>query len=156
MEIAPLQRPVVASDIQPERLAGNTQLTQSQKIGEASRQFESILLKQILDSAQKTVIKSKYSDNSTSASIYHDMVTNQLADSISKSGALGLARTFEQQLDRPHAASMAGNEPTAAAKPILRAGVATARPKTPAETAHTGGAGHATADHHAIHPIKRS
>jgi len=84
------------------------------------------------------------------------MVTNQLADSISKSGALGLARTFEQQLNRPHATSMAGNEPTTAAKPTLSAGVATDRPKTHAETNQAGGKGPVTATHHAIHPLKRS
>lgn len=146
MELAPLQRHVVASDIQPERLAGNSQLSESQKIGEASRQFESILLKQILDGAQKTVIKSKYSDNSTSASIYQGMITNQLADSISKSGALGLARTFEQQLNRPPAASMAGNGPTAAAKPTLPAEVATDRPKTRAGLSNAGGTRPATTE----------
>jgi len=140
MELAPLQRHVVASDIQPERLAGNQQLTQSEKVGEASRQFESILLKQILDSAQKTVIKSKYSDTSTSASIYHDMVTNQLADSISKSGALGLAKSFDQQLNRTHGTpATAGGEPTTTAMHPLHAEIAVDRPKTRSGTPQTLG-----------------
>jgi Rod binding domain-containing protein len=59
-----------------------------------ARQFEAILLRQILQSTQKTVIPSKFSDNSTAASIYHDLVTHQLADSISKSGTVGLAKTL--------------------------------------------------------------
>jgi Rod binding domain-containing protein len=102
MNIEALKPHIDASEIAPERLAGNTALTDKQKIAEASRQFESILLKQILESAQKTVIKSKYSeDSSTASSIYHDMVTTQLADSISKSGEFGLAKSFEQQLDQP-------------------------------------------------------
>lgn len=139
MNIAALQRPVVASDIAPERLAGNAQLTEDQKIAEASRQFEAILLRQVLESAQKTVIKSKFSDDSTSSSIYQDMITNQLADSISKSGALGLAKTFEHQLDRPHAAaSMDGNDSTAAATPASSAEVAKARPKTRENNFFTG------------------
>jgi Rod binding domain-containing protein len=50
------------------------------------------------------VIKSKFSEDSTSSSIYHDMVTTRLADSISKSGSFGLAKTFDQQLNRPHSA----------------------------------------------------
>lgn len=111
MNIPALKPHVVASEIAPERLAKNPQLTEQQKIGEASRQFESILLKQILESSQKTVIKSKYSDDSTASGIYHDMVTTRLADSISKSGAFGLAKTFEQQLNRPHA--KAGDAPMA-------------------------------------------
>ncbi|HEX4266131.1 MAG TPA: rod-binding protein [Verrucomicrobiae bacterium] len=101
MNIPALKPHVVASDISPERLAKNPQLTEHEKIAEASRQFESILLKQILDGAQKTVIKSKFSDDSTASGIYHDMITQQLADSISKSGTFGLAKTFEQQLNRP-------------------------------------------------------
>jgi Rod binding domain-containing protein len=102
MNISPLTPHIDASEIAPERLAKNPKLTEQQKIAEASRQFESILLKQVLESSQKTVIKSKFTEDSTSSSIYHDMVTTQLADSISKSGKFGLAKTFEQQLDRPH------------------------------------------------------
>ena len=100
MNIPALQPKVVASEIAPERLANNPKLTEQQKVGEASRQFESILLKQILDSSQKTVIKSKFNEDSTASGIYHDMVTTRLADSISKSGSFGLAKTFQQQLNR--------------------------------------------------------
>jgi Rod binding domain-containing protein len=109
MEINPLQRKVDASEIEPERLAGNSQLTKSQKIAEASRQFEAVLLQQILDSTQKTVIKSKYAEDSTSSAIYRDQVTSQLAQCISKSGAFGLAKVFEQQLTRPDSAALKTN-----------------------------------------------
>ncbi len=100
MEINPLQRQIAAADIAPERLAGNPRLSREQKIAEASRQFEAVLLRQILGDAQKTVIPSEFSDQSTAAGIYQDLSTSTLADSISKSGALGLARAFEQQLNR--------------------------------------------------------
>jgi Rod binding domain-containing protein len=102
MNIPPLNPHIDASSIAPERLAKNSSLTEQQKIAEASRQFESILLKQILDSSQKTVIKSKLTDDSTASSIYKDMVTTRMADSISKSGAFGLSQTFEKQLNGPH------------------------------------------------------
>ena len=101
MQVNPLQRQIAAADIAPERLAGNPHLTQKQKIAEASRQFEAVLLRQILGDAQKTVIPSEFSDSSTAAGIYHDLITKTLADSISKSGAFGLARTFQQQLNHP-------------------------------------------------------
>ena len=103
MAISPLQRHVSAADLPPERLAANTTLSEKEKVAEASRQFEAILVRQILDASQKTVIQSKFSDNSTAATIYHDMVTNQLADAISKSGSLGLSAIFERQLNRPGA-----------------------------------------------------
>ena len=98
MQINPLQRHLQADALPPEQLAGNKLLSEQEKIHEASRQFEAILLRQILETTQKPVIKSKFSDNSTAGSVYRDMVTCQLADSISKSGAFGLAKTFEQQL----------------------------------------------------------
>jgi peptidoglycan hydrolase FlgJ len=105
MNVPALNSRVSAADIPPERLAGNTSLTEAQKIAEASRQFEAILLRQILSETQKTAIPSKYTDNSVASGIYRDMVTNQLADSISKSGSFGLAKTFERQLTSKPAAS---------------------------------------------------
>ena len=86
-----------------EDLAGNKHLTEQQKIAEASRQFEAIMLRQILSESQKPVITSEFTDNSTAAGIYQDYVTNTLADSMSKSGTLGLAKVFEQQLSHPAA-----------------------------------------------------
>lgn len=109
MVVSSLQPQVKAADLPPEQLAGSTVLTEDQKIAEASRQFEAILLRQILQETQKTVIASRYSDNSTSSGIYRDMITSQLAESISKSGSFGVAKTFERQLSQPARSS----EPTA-------------------------------------------
>ena len=81
-----------------EQIAGNKSLSKSDKLAEASRQFESVLLRQILGSARKTVIKSKFTEDSLSSGIYQDMVTEQLADSISRSGGFGLARGLQTQL----------------------------------------------------------
>ena len=102
MNVSPLQPQIDASSIAPERLAKNPKLTEQQKIAEASRQFEAILLKQVLENSQKTVIKSKLNEDSTSSGIYHDMITTQMADSISKSGKFGLTQTFEHQLNKSH------------------------------------------------------
>jgi len=90
-----------AADIAPEDLVSNKSLNEHQKIAEASRQFEALLLRQILAEAQKPVIKSEFTDNSTAAGIYQDFITGQLSDSLSKSGAFGLAKVFERQLDHP-------------------------------------------------------
>jgi len=129
MEVNPIQRQIVASDIAPEQLAGNSRLTEKQKIGEASRQFEAVLLRQILGDSQKTVIKSEFSDSSTAAGIYQDLITNTLADSISKSGAFGLAKTFEQQLNRPPSSSdKAGQGTSAKTMSASTTKVAAARP----------------------------
>jgi flagellar protein FlgJ len=103
MNISPIpsQSPVDTSNIPVEDLAGNKRLTEQQKIAEASRQFEAIMLRQILSESQKPVITSEFTDNSTAAGIYQDYITNTLAESMSKSGTLGLAKVFEQQLSHP-------------------------------------------------------
>jgi flagellar protein FlgJ len=126
MDVPVISKAVAAAEIAPERLANTTALTESQKIAEASRQFEAILLRQILATSQKPVIASKFTDNSTASEIYRDMVTTQLADSISKSGAFGLASTFEHQLKRPEnlhskpgPAALAGNPSSSTAKTDL-------------------------------------
>ena len=109
--------PAVPSNIRVEDLAGNKNLTEQQKIGEASRQFEAIMLRQILSEAQKPVITSEFTDNSTAAGIYQDFTTNALADSMSKAGTLGLAKVFEQQLSHP--ASKANGATKAVASSVI-------------------------------------
>src|ERR1700743_994701 len=103
MNIAPIQSATDASKIPLEDLAANKHLTEQQKVAEASRQFEAIMLRQILSESQKPVITSEFTDNSTASGIYQDYITNTLADSMSKSGTLGLSKVFEQQLSHPAA-----------------------------------------------------
>ncbi|MFO1488098.1 MAG: rod-binding protein [Verrucomicrobiota bacterium] len=126
MEINSATTKVDASMIAPERLAGNSQLTKQEKVAEASRQFEAVLLRQILENSQKTVIKSSYADNSTSSAIYRDQFVSQMADSISKAGTFGFAKTFEQQLNRPAERDSSTN-PAPAAAPLHLSGAAAQR-----------------------------
>ena len=107
MNISPIQpkidpAKIDTSHIPLESLASNKALTEDQKVAEASKQFEAILLRQFLSESQKPVIQSEFTDNSTTAGIYQDFITNQLADSMSHNGGIGLAKTFEQQLTHHH------------------------------------------------------
>ena len=102
MNIASIQSKVDAGHIDIESLAGNKALSQDQKIAEASRQFEAIMVRQFLTESQKSVIKSSFTDDSATAGIYQDMITNQMADNLTRSGGIGLAKTFEQQLTHHH------------------------------------------------------
>jgi Rod binding domain-containing protein len=103
MNVSAIQPKVDASHIQVESLADNKALSQDQKIAEASRQFEAILLRQFLAESQKPVVQTEFTDNSASAGIYQDFITNQLADNLSRNGGIGLAKSFERQLTHPAA-----------------------------------------------------
>lgn len=73
---------------------------ESAAIQEVSRQFEAILVRQILNTAHVGAAFGPESEASTTSEVYRDMLTSQLADQISKSGDLGLAKQMERQLGR--------------------------------------------------------
>ena len=101
---------VQAADLPLEHLAKNQQLTEEEKVGELSRQFEAVLLRQILKDVKKSVIKSTLTPEASGSDIYNDMVTNQLAEGISKSGSFGFAKNLERDLLRQTIGKTHGTE----------------------------------------------
>ncbi len=87
-----------ANHLAVEQLAQNNKLTEAQKIGEVARHFEAILLRQFLNEATKPLMNGDDGMNPAQKGIYQDMITNTLADTISKSGEFGLSQVFRQQL----------------------------------------------------------
>jgi hypothetical protein len=79
MDISPLQSHVKASTVPFDQLAANPNVSQSDKVKEACRQFEAILLRQILGEARKTVITSSANGDSNETGIYNDMINNPTA-----------------------------------------------------------------------------
>src|SRR5438552_12283113 len=90
----------LSAELSPEQLAHNPKLSDAEKIGQLSRQFEAVLLRQILQQAHKTIIKSSLTEESATTGIYQDMITNQLAECISKSGSFGFAHNLQEELTR--------------------------------------------------------
>jgi len=118
MKIDPLQRPVKAEDIPLERLAASQSVDEPEKVSQVSRAFESVLLRQILQETQKPLLSAAASDRSAAGGIYRDMITNQLADSIARSGAFGLAHSLEAALQRKAAGVHGNGTPAAAERPV--------------------------------------
>ena len=100
MNVPSLRPAAPAENVPIEQLAGNKSLSEAQKVAEASRQFEAVLLRQLLGQARKKVFDSKFNQETAASGIYQDMVTSQLADGISRSGSFGLAHSLEPQLVR--------------------------------------------------------
>jgi Rod binding domain-containing protein len=96
---------VEASKLSLESLAGNKNISDADKVVEVSRQFEAVMLRQILQDIRKPILAPAEGD-ATASGIYSDMINNQLADSISRSGGFGLAKSLAAQLTHqvlPHA-----------------------------------------------------
>lgn len=100
MVIAPFQRHVNAADLPLDKLAANQQVSEADKVKEVSRQFEAVLVRQILAAAQKPVFASKMNPESSATGIYRDLLTDKLADTISHSKAIGLGDSLAHQLGR--------------------------------------------------------
>lgn len=100
MELSPLQTRIDPASLPPERLADHPQLSEQAKVAELSRQFEAVLLRQILGSAQKTMFPSSANPQSFGGEVYRDMIVQNLADGISQSGDFGLATSLQTQLGR--------------------------------------------------------
>ena len=117
MDISSLQRGVKATPLPLEKLASNSQLSKSEKLAEASRQFEAVLLRQILGESQKPLFKSKAAGSSVTSDIYHDLVNKEMAEQMSRSGTVGLARSLESQLKRQLNTGKTAEKPEAAEPP---------------------------------------
>lgn len=100
MDTSPLQRRVKADHLPLDQVMANAQIPEAEKVTAASRAFEAVLLRQILGEAQKTVIPSGLTQESASKGIYQDMLTNQLAENLSRGGGLGLGASLERQLQK--------------------------------------------------------
>ncbi|HXI50114.1 MAG TPA: rod-binding protein [Candidatus Saccharimonadales bacterium] len=94
-----------------EQLAANKNLSEPEKVNQASRQFEAVILRQILSQARKPVFPSKLTKESTASGIYQDLVTGQLADAISQNGSFGLAHSLQAQLHRQASPPPSGPAP---------------------------------------------
>ncbi len=100
MELATLQSRSAPANLPLDRLADSKQLSEAQKVAEAGRQFEAILVRQILGEAMKPVIKTEFNAPSAHSGIYQDLIVNQMADSLTRSGGMGLASSLSRDLSR--------------------------------------------------------
>jgi Rod binding domain-containing protein len=117
MQVQSLTRPINAAEIPLDRLARSSELSDAEKVSELTRQFEAILVRQILQEAQTNVFPTKLNPETPAKTIYQDLITNQLADNISHSGTLGLAETLTKQLTRQLAAEAKNPSPSSQSQP---------------------------------------
>jgi len=97
-----------------DRIADDASMSEQEKVAELAKEFEAMLVKQVLKGMQKTAGGSGLFPTKGPASIYGDMMMNSLSQSISDSRQLGFARLFENQLTNKDAIRQ---EPSAPSDP---------------------------------------
>jgi Rod binding domain-containing protein len=85
------------TDVPLEKLATSKALTEEQKTSEMTRQFEAVLLRQILTQAQKPAFPKKGASDGVDSAIYQDMMVNNMAEKISSSRTVGLSQELGKQ-----------------------------------------------------------
>jgi len=99
MNISPFSPPTVrAAELPLEKLDHNPNVSEADKALAVGQQFEAVMLRQILNDATKNMFASSEAGGSSTNSVYQDMITNSLADSMSRAGGLGLATVLAKQL----------------------------------------------------------
>jgi Rod binding domain-containing protein len=102
---------VMPPEIPVEKIAESKTLSEEQKVTEMTRQFEAVLLRQVLNQAYKPAFKSTMMpDGGVTGSIYQDMMVNELADKISSARTLGMAQELERQFSRQNSAAQPKEE----------------------------------------------
>ena len=90
----------LGSNIDLTQLANHSQLSEEDKLEAAAKEFEVMLVKQVLKSAQQPLTESgsTFFPTQGTGAIYGDMMIDTLSGSVGRAGQLGLARLFQQQL----------------------------------------------------------
>ena len=76
--------------------SANTSKDESKKLGDAARQFEAVFLRQILSSLERAA--SVQGGKAAGSNLYGSMLVDAVADSISRSGGMGLASMLVKSL----------------------------------------------------------
>jgi flagellar protein FlgJ len=81
-----------SSDALPSLKASETK-DDPEKVADVSRQFEAILMRQFLSESMKSLLQ-----EGPSGQVYGYMLTDSLADTMTKAGGLGLSNILQAQL----------------------------------------------------------
>ena len=85
--------PIGLLTTEPRQLANQGESQEPEDVKKVSQQFESILVRQFLSESMKSLL-----EEGPSGQVYGYMLTDSLADSISKGGGLGLCSVLQTQL----------------------------------------------------------
>ena len=79
----------------------NDTLPEEAKIAEASRQFESLLLRQYLQDALKPMIEGVLDESGSASRIYRYFMVDTIADKMTQRNGIGISHLLQNQLHKP-------------------------------------------------------
>lgn len=91
MQTPPISAASISQDLVPQKLAE----PRTEGVEKASRQFESILVRQFLSDSMKPLL-----EGGPAGQVYGYLLTDSLANSISDAGGLGFSSVLQAQLGR--------------------------------------------------------
>ena len=107
-------------------MGNNPNISDKAKIQEVAVQFESIMVKELLDQALAPLLKNSMK-NVPGSNVYQGIIIDNLADTLSRSNQMGVAQVFERELTRFASQT----------KPELAEELETPKPEEVSETAPT-------------------
>ncbi|MGB0372980.1 MAG: hypothetical protein ACPGN3_16745 [Opitutales bacterium] len=87
--------PVGLNAAEYQKLTFNASMSEEQKVAEAAKQFEGVMLRQYLKDALKPMVETELTKNSASSDIYRSYLIDIMAGSMAESGALGVSSTLQ-------------------------------------------------------------
>lgn len=100
MNIGALSTPVRPSNLSLEQVSTSSVISEQEKVAELARQFETVLVRQLLREARQPMNDSVLEGSSSETKAYDDMVTDRMADAIGQAGGFGVASSLQLQLQR--------------------------------------------------------
>lgn len=83
-----------------QNLVHNQSISEEAKLTEATRQFEGVMIRQFLNDALKPLIESEMVKDSGTNSIYRSYLIDVMADSMSRSGEVGITTSLQAAVTR--------------------------------------------------------
>lgn len=108
MDIAALQ----SASMQALSAGKDTSINNAKDLPEATRQFEAVLIRQFLTEAMKPLLHETPESKSAGADIYSYMLTDAMAENLSREGVFGLSSMLQMQLADPPGAESASSVDT--------------------------------------------
>ncbi|MEM7672608.1 MAG: hypothetical protein AAF212_04635 [Verrucomicrobiota bacterium] len=87
--------PIGLNTAEYQNLTFNTKMSEEQKLAEASKQFEGVMLRQYLKDALKPLVETELTKDSASSNIYRSYLIDIMAGSMAESGAFGVSSTLQ-------------------------------------------------------------